>query len=142
MFPLAHHDAFVAPKNATEENQTARERGPLPQSNMIEPACNFAALTCGNDAVSRAVLFSCTREELIDSAQAAEIDAGQIFSYGADVLDGEQLNADDPFLNCRNDVMTQLTVSLSNESVIRQATMAAQNMINICDSQPAPSQAN
>jgi D-3-phosphoglycerate dehydrogenase len=90
-----------------------------------------------------AVLLNCARGELVDSAAlAAALDAGRIAGYGADVLDEEPPRPDHPLLKCRHAVITPHIGSRTYESVIRQATMAAQNMINVLEGRPALAQAN
>lgn len=90
-----------------------------------------------------AVLLNCARGELVDSAAlAAALNVGQIAGYGADVLDEEPPKPDHPLLKCRNAVITPHIGSRTYESVLRQATMAAQNMINILEGRPALAQAN
>jgi len=90
-----------------------------------------------------AVLLNCARGELVDSAAlAAALDAGRIAGYGADVLDEEPPQPDHPLLKCRGAVITPHIGSRTYESVVRQATMAAQNMINVLGGRPALAQAN
>jgi len=90
-----------------------------------------------------AVLLNCARGELVDSAAlAAALEAGLIAGYGADVLDEEPPRPDHPLLKCRNAVITPHIGSRTYESVVRQATMATQNMINILEGRPALAQAN
>jgi D-3-phosphoglycerate dehydrogenase len=90
-----------------------------------------------------AVLLNCARGELVDSAAlAAALDADRIAGYGADVLDEEPPSPDHPLLKCRGAVITPHIGSRTYESVVRQATMAAQNMINVLAGQPAVAQAN
>lgn len=90
-----------------------------------------------------AVLLNCARGELVDSKALAEaLNAEQIAGYGADVLDEEPPKADHPLLKARRTVITPHIGSRTYESVVRQATMAAQNMINILEGQPALAQAN
>lgn len=90
-----------------------------------------------------AVLLNCARGELVDSAAlAAALDAGTIAGYGADVLDEEPPKPDHPLLKCRRAVITPHIGSRTYESVVRQATMAAQNMINVLEGKPAVAQAN
>lgn len=90
-----------------------------------------------------AVLLNCARGELVDSAAlAAALDAGQIAGYGADVLDEEPPKPDHPLLTCRGSLITPHIGSRTYESVVRQATMAAQNMINVLEGKPAVAQAN
>ena len=90
-----------------------------------------------------AVLLNCARGELVDSAAlAAALDAREIAGYGADVLDEEPPPANHPLLKCRGTVITPHIGSRTHESVVRQANMAAQNMINVLSGQPAVAQAN
>jgi D-3-phosphoglycerate dehydrogenase len=90
-----------------------------------------------------AVLLNCARGELVDSAAlAAALDAGEIAGYGTDVLDEEPPKPDHPLVQCRRALITPHIGSRTYESVVRQATMAAQNMINILDGKPAIAQAN
>jgi len=90
-----------------------------------------------------AVLLNCARGELVDSAAlAAALDAKEIAGYGADVLDEEPPPANHPLLKCRGTVITPHIGSRTHESVVRQANMAAQNMINVLSGQPAVAQAN
>jgi len=90
-----------------------------------------------------AVLLNCARGELVDSAAlAAALEAGEIAGYGTDVLDEEPPKPDHPLVQCRRALITPHIGSRTYESVVRQATMAAQNMINILDGKPAIAQAN
>lgn len=90
-----------------------------------------------------AVLLNCARGELVDSAAlAAALDAGRLKGYGADVLDEEPPKPGHPLLKCPRAVITPHIGSRTYESVVRQATMAAQNMINILEGKPAVAQAN
>lgn len=90
-----------------------------------------------------AVLLNCARGELVDSAAlAAALESGQIGGYGADVLDEEPPKADHPLVKCRSAVITPHIGSRTYESVVRQATMAAENMINVLEGRPALAQAN
>lgn len=90
-----------------------------------------------------AVLLNCARGELVESsALAAALEAGDILGYGADVLDEEPPRHDHPLLKCHRAVLTPHIGSRTHESVIRQATMAAQNMINVLAGRPALAQAN
>jgi D-3-phosphoglycerate dehydrogenase len=89
------------------------------------------------------VLLNCARGELVDSkALAVALDENRIAGYGADVLDEEPPPANHPLLHCRGTVITPHIGSRTHESVIRQATMAAQNMINVLNGLPALAQAN
>ncbi len=90
-----------------------------------------------------AVLLNCARGELVDSQALADaLNAEQIAGYGADVLDEEPPKPDHPLLKARRTVITPHIGSRTYESVVRQATMAAQNMINILEGKAALAQAN
>jgi D-3-phosphoglycerate dehydrogenase len=90
-----------------------------------------------------AVLLNCARGELVDSAAlAAALNTGELAGYGADVLDEEPPPSGHPLLSCPRAVITPHVGSRTYESVVRQATMAAQNMINILEGRPALAQAN
>lgn len=89
------------------------------------------------------VLLNCARGELVDSAALAQaLNEERIAGYGADVLDEEPPPADHPLLHCKGAVITPHIGSRTYESVVRQATMAAQNMINVLEGRPALAQAN
>jgi D-3-phosphoglycerate dehydrogenase len=80
---------------------------------------------------------------LVDSVALAQaLDEKRILGYGADVLDEEPPPANHPLLKCRGTVLTPHIGSRTHESVVRQANMAAQNMINVLNGQPALAQAN
>ena len=89
------------------------------------------------------VLLNCARGELVDSAALAlALHEKRIAGYGADVLDEEPPSPTHPLLNCPSTVITPHIGSRTHESVIRQATMATQNMINVLNGLPALAQAN
>lgn len=89
------------------------------------------------------VLLNCARGELVDSAALAQaLDEERIAGYGADVLDEEPPQPNHPLLHCRSTVITPHIGSRTFESVVRQATMAVQNMINVLGGLPALAQAN
>ena len=52
--PGPHHDLLAA-----QGFEIVRERGPLPESRMLELAGDFDAFLCGDDAITRAVLDKC-----------------------------------------------------------------------------------
>lgn len=90
-----------------------------------------------------AVLLNCARGELVDSAAlAGALERGELAGYGADVLDEEPPPVDHPLLRCRGALITPHIGSRTFESVVRQATMAARNMINVLEGRPALAQAN
>ena len=89
------------------------------------------------------VLLNCARGELVDSAALAQaLNEERIAGYGADVLDEEPPQPNHPLLHCRGTVITPHIGSRTFESVVRQATMAVQNMINVLEGRPALAQAN
>jgi len=49
--PGSHHELLAA-----QDYEIVRERGPLPESRMLELAGEFDAFLCGDDAITRAVL--------------------------------------------------------------------------------------
>jgi D-3-phosphoglycerate dehydrogenase len=89
------------------------------------------------------VLLNCARGELVDSVALAQaLDENRIAGYGADVLDEEPPPPNHPLIKCRGAVLTPHIGSRTHESVVRQATMAVQNMINVLEGRPAIAQAN
>jgi D-3-phosphoglycerate dehydrogenase len=52
--PGAHHDLL-----ASQGYEIVRERGPLPESRMLELAGEFDGFLCGDDDITRAVLTKC-----------------------------------------------------------------------------------
>lgn len=90
-----------------------------------------------------ALLINTARGELVDTAAlVAALQSGQLAGYGADVLDQEPPPKDHPLLNCPNTIITPHIGSRTYESVARQATMAAENLIRVLKGQPALAQAN
>lgn len=92
---------------------------------------------------SEAVVLNCARGELVDTAAMVDaLHSGEIAGYGCDVLDSEPPPADHPLFSTPNTVITPHIGSRTYESVLRQATMATQNMINLLNGEPALAQAN
>ena len=90
-----------------------------------------------------AVLINTARGELVETNDiAAALKSGQLLGYGADVLESEPPPKDHPLFACPNAVLTPHIGSRTYESVARQAKMAAQNLINVLNGQPAIAQAN
>ncbi|MCG3147291.1 MAG: Glyoxylate/hydroxypyruvate reductase B [Verrucomicrobiae bacterium] len=90
-----------------------------------------------------AVLINTARSELVD--MPAIIDAlksNHLAGYGTDVLDQEPPPKDHPLFACPNAIITPHIGSRTYESVARQATMAAENLIRVLQGQPALAQAN
>ncbi len=89
------------------------------------------------------VILNCARGELVDTAaMVAGLNSGQVGGYGADVLDVEPPPADHPLFRTPNTVLTPHIGSRTYESVVRQATMATRNLINLMKGEPAVAQAN
>ena len=89
------------------------------------------------------VLINTARGELVKTNDvAAALKSGQLLGYGADVLESEPPPKDHPLFACPNAVLTPHIGSRTYESVARQAKMAAQNLINVLNGQPAIAQAN
>jgi lactate dehydrogenase-like 2-hydroxyacid dehydrogenase len=135
---------------AAQGYEIVRERGPLPESRMLELAGDFDALLCGDDAITRAVLEkSLPRVKVVAK-----------YGIGLDKVDVEAATElKIPVTFCpgvNHTTVAEHTFGLllaiyrhivdigsrTYESVVRQATMAAQNMINILEGRPALAQAN
>jgi phosphoglycerate dehydrogenase-like enzyme len=108
-----------------------------PETKHILNADRLALLRKG------AVLINTARGELVDlPAVVAALKTGQLAGYGTDVLDQEPPPKDHPLFACPNAVITPHIGSRTYESVARQATMAAENLIRVLNGQPALAQAN
>jgi D-3-phosphoglycerate dehydrogenase len=89
------------------------------------------------------VLINTARGELVETNDIVTVlKSGQLLGYGADVLESEPPPKDHPLFACPNAVLTPHIGSRTYESVARQAKMAAQNLINVLNGQPAVAQAN
>lgn len=76
------------------------------------------------------IILNCARGELVNVADmVAALESGQVGGYGADVLDKEPPPRDHPLLKAKNCIITPHIGSRTYESVVRQATMAAKNLI-------------
>jgi D-3-phosphoglycerate dehydrogenase len=90
-----------------------------------------------------AILLNCARGELVDTQSVVEaLEVGKLKGYGSDVLDIEPPPPDHPLLHTPGAVITPPIGSRTYESVVRQATMATQNLINVLNGEPALAQAN
>jgi len=90
-----------------------------------------------------AYLLNCSRGALIHEADvAAALVSGQLGGYGADVVEPEPIAKTNPLLGAPNVVLTPHVASRTFESVERQATMAAENLIRVLGGQPPLAQAN
>ena len=79
---------------------------------------------------------------LVDMSDAALDAACKAGGYGADVLDVEPPPADHVLFSTPNTIITSHVGSRTHESVLRQATMATQNLINFVNGEPPLAQAN
>jgi D-3-phosphoglycerate dehydrogenase len=90
-----------------------------------------------------AILLNCARGELVDTQAIVEaLESGKLKGYGSDVLDQEPPPPDHPLLHAPGTLITPHIGSRTYESVVRQATMATQNLINVLNGEPALAQAN
>ncbi len=89
------------------------------------------------------IVLNCARGELVVTADmAAALHSGKVGGYGADVLDEEPPPPDHPLLNAPNTVITSHIGSRTHESVIRQATMATENLVRFLKGEQPHAQAN
>ena len=76
------------------------------------------------------VILNCARGEIIHTQDLIDaLHSGEIGGYGTDVLDIEPPPSDHPMLRAPNTVITPHIGSRTFESVERQATMAAKNLV-------------
>ncbi|MGF1531409.1 MAG: phosphoglycerate dehydrogenase [Puniceicoccaceae bacterium] len=90
-----------------------------------------------------ALLINCGRGELVQTEAVVEaLKTGQLGGYGADVLDVEPAPADHPLLQAANAIITPHIASRTHESVIRQATMATENLLLLLKGEKPLAQVN
>ena len=92
-----------------------------------------------------AYLVNCARGALVNTDDLLEaLREGRIAGYGADVLEHEPPDPDDPLVTCglENIVLTPHIGSRTYESVIRQATMAVKNLIAVLRGEAPLARAN
>jgi D-3-phosphoglycerate dehydrogenase len=90
-----------------------------------------------------AIAINTSRGALVDQEAVAEaIESGHLAGYGSDVVDPEPIRPDNPLVGLKNVVLTPHIGSRTYESVLRQATMATQNLINVLNGRPPVNQAN
>lgn len=90
-----------------------------------------------------AIVLNCARGELVITEDMSEaLHSGKIGGYGADVLDVEPPPADHPLLRAPNTVITSHIGSRTHESVIRQATMATENLLRFLNGEAPLAQSN
>ena len=89
------------------------------------------------------VILNCARGEIIHTQDVIDaLHSGEIGGYGTDVLDIEPPPSNHPMLNAPNTVITPHIGSRTFESVERQATMAAKNLVLALQGEAPLAQAN
>ena len=89
------------------------------------------------------VILNCARGEIIHTQDVIDaLHSGEIGGYGTDVLDIEPPPSDHPMLRAPNAVITPHIGSRTFESVERQATMAAKNLVLALQGEAPLAQAN
>ena len=89
------------------------------------------------------VILNCARGEIVKTSDMLNaLNSGDVGGYGTDVLDVEPPPADHPLLTAPNTVITPHIGSRTYESVERQATMAAKNLILALNGEKPLAQAN
>ncbi|WP_309399686.1 phosphoglycerate dehydrogenase [Cerasicoccus maritimus] len=89
------------------------------------------------------VIINCARGELVNTQDmAAALESGKVAGYGADVLDEEPPSPDHVLLKAKNCIITPHIGSRTYESVVRQATMATQNIVNMLKGEKPLAQVN
>ena len=89
------------------------------------------------------VILNCARGEIIHTQDVIDaLHSGEIGGYGTDVLDIEPPPSDHPMLRAPNTVITPHIGSRTFESVERQATMAAKNLVLALQGEAPLAQAN
>jgi D-3-phosphoglycerate dehydrogenase len=89
------------------------------------------------------VIINCARGELVETeAMAAALRSGKVGGYGTDVLDAEPPPADHPLLQAPNCIVTPHIGSRTYESVVRQASMAVNNLVRALNGEQPLAQVN
>ena len=89
------------------------------------------------------VVLNCARGEIVNTNDMVDaLHAGSVGGYGTDVLNVEPPPKDHPLLKAPNTVITPHIGSRTYESVERQATMAAKNLILALEGKKPLAQAN
>jgi D-3-phosphoglycerate dehydrogenase len=92
-----------------------------------------------------AYLINCARGALVNTVDLLEaLREGSIAGYAADVLEQEPPDADDPLVTSglENVILTPHIGSRTYESVVRQATMAAKNLVAVLRGEPPLARVN
>ena len=146
-YDLFWDDAFakqfaVERKNTAEDLLRASDVVSL-HMNLTEENKEFVNASRIGQMKRGAYLINCARGGLIHEGDvAAALKSGQLGGYGADVVEPEPIAKTNPLLSAPNVVLTPHVASRTYESVERQATMAAENLIRVLSGQPPLAQAN
>jgi D-3-phosphoglycerate dehydrogenase len=140
-------EAFAA-RHEIERRATAEEV--LKEADIVALHMNLTHenrefLNAGRLALMKkdAIVINTSRGALIDEKAVAEaVRSGQIAGYGADVVEPEPIDPANPLIGVENVVLTPHIGSRTYESVIRQATMAVENLVKVLNGQPPLAQAN
>lgn len=104
--------------------------------NMI----NLQSLAKMRDGV---VIINCARGELVSTdAMVHALKIGKVGGYGTDVLDEEPPRPEHPLLSEPRCIVTPHIGSRTYESVVRQATAAVTNLINVLNGEAPLAQVN
>ncbi|MEO0794301.1 MAG: phosphoglycerate dehydrogenase [Verrucomicrobiota bacterium] len=99
-------------------------------SNLTEETRDLISADSISKMKDGVVILNCARGELVNTADiAAALESGKVGGYGTDVLDQEPPPADHPLLSAKNCIVTPHIGSRTYESVVRQATMATENLL-------------
>ena len=101
---------------------------------------NVRTLSVMRDGV---LILNCARGEIVKTQDIVEgLKSGKVGGYGTDVLDQEPPPANHPLLTAPNTIVTPHIGSRTYESVVRQATMAVNNLILALKGEKPLAQAN
>ncbi|MGE9295807.1 MAG: phosphoglycerate dehydrogenase [Puniceicoccales bacterium] len=99
-------------------------------SNLTEETRDMISARSLPNLKDGVVILNCARGELVNSADmAGALASGKVAGYGTDVLDEEPPSPDHPLLSAPNCIITPHIGSRTYESVVRQATMATENLL-------------
>ena len=155
------NDKFLADLNAQLSHEVFAEFPPAiehaPSADVVLAACDFLALHMNLTDDNREFLnadrlaamkdgvyvVNPSRGGLISEADmAAACKSGKVAGYAADVVEPEPIRKDNPLIGLENVVLTPHIGSRTYESVVRQATMAVQNLAAMLSGKPPLHQAN
>lgn len=122
----------------------------LPKVDVLSLHCNLSEstrnlLNANSLATmkSDALVINCARGEIIDTeAMVQALASGTIGGYGTDVLDEEPPRPDHPLLKQPRCLCTPHIGSRTHESVVRQASMAINNLKNAFEGKAPLAQVN